>query len=120
MVRNKCVDRFYYLIDVIDLSAIALWLPEVQKAFITFKAPSLKTKRKVYQASVRQCMIYSCETLPMLTKHQLWLERSEIRTLRWMNGSKLSEKRSNNELRKAMVAEQSGAPMSCVRVVSVG
>ena len=53
-------------------------------------------------------MIYGCETWPMLTEHEQWLERAEMRMLRWMSGVKLSDRRSSNELRKAMGVERIG------------
>ena len=61
-------------------------------------------------------MTYGCETWSMLTEHKQWLERSEMRILRWMNGSKLSERRSDNELRKAMGVERIAAVMDRSRL----
>ena len=50
-------------------------------------------------------MIYGCESWALLSYLEKMLERAEMRMLRWMCGVRLSERKSNEGIRKALGLE---------------
>ena len=110
------VDNFCYLGDVLDTdggveSAVTArirsgWCKFKElSAFLTSKAPALSVKGKVYAACVRQRMIYGSETWAMRSEQEQRLSRAEMKMVRWMSGRSLRERKSNEELRRAMGIE---------------
>ena len=50
------------------------------------KGFSLKLKGMVYATCVRSCLMHGSETWPMKVEHELKLNRTEMRMIRWMCG----------------------------------
>jgi hypothetical protein len=68
--------------------------------FLTSRGPSLKMKGKVYEACVRSCMMYGCETWPMRKDLEMRMLRTEMRMVRRMCGVQLNTDKSDTEVRE--------------------
>ena len=103
------VSKFCYLGDMLDSNACAesSVICRIQcgwKKFreilplLTSKSISPKIRGHLYNACIRSVMLYSGETWPVKVEDESRLKRTEITMIRWMCGSKLKEKKSNDQL----------------------
>jgi len=72
---------------------------------LTGKGFLLKLKGKVYATCVRSCLMHGSETWPMKVEHELKLNCTEMRMIRWMCGVKLTERKKSGELRELLGLE---------------
>ena len=104
------VDSFCYLGDMLSAeggvdAAVTTRVRSAWKKFrelvpfLTSKAPSLKMKGQVYTACVRSCMLYGSEAWALKAEHEMKLERTEMRMIRWMSGVSLQDRRTSQDLR---------------------
>ena len=68
--------------------------------FLTFRAPLLEMKGRVYASRVRSSMTYASEIRPSLVYGVLKFERAEVQMIRWMCGISLKDRRTSEELRR--------------------
>ena len=73
--------------------------------FLTYRAPQLEMKGRVYASYVRISMIYGSETRPFLVDVGLKFERVEMRMIRWMCGISMKDRRTSEELRRLVGIE---------------
>ena len=123
----ECVKSFCYLGDTFngdggaDLAATAGIRNELMKfrellpfltsiktlyiSFLTYRAPPLEMKGRVYACCVRSSMTYGSETRPLLVDVGLKFERAEMQMIRWMCGISLKDRRKDEELRRLVGVE---------------
>ena len=110
------VDKFCNLGDMLDAdggcdSAVTARVRSAWKKFreylpiLTGKGFLLKLKGKVYATCVRSCLMHGSETWPMKVEHELKLNCTEMRMIRWMCGVKLTERKKSGELRELLGLE---------------
>lgn len=115
----EVVEKFCYLGDMlsrgggVDAAVTArvrsAWAKFRELApFLTSKATPRKMKGQVYTACVRSCLIYGAETWATKVEHDMKLERTEMRMIRWMCGVSLRERRTSVELRQRLGVEPIG------------
>ena len=63
------------------------------------KKMTLKLRAKIYTAVVRPVLLYGVEAWALRKKEQSQLERTELRTLRWLMGVSLREIRRSEDIR---------------------
>ena len=73
--------------------------------FLTSRAPPLEMKGRVYASCVRSSMTYGSKTRPLLVDVGLKFERREMQMIRWMCGTSLKDRRTNEELRRLVGVE---------------
>ena len=54
--------------------------------FLTFSAPPIEMKGRVYASCVRSSLTYESEARPLLADVGLMFERAEMQMIRWMCG----------------------------------
>ena len=67
--------------------------------FLMHKGIVLKLKGKLYDVSVRSSMLYGSETWALRKGDELKLERNDMRMIRWICGTKLTNRIPSEELR---------------------
>ena len=108
---ETCVNSFRYLGDThdgdggADPAATARirngWIKFREiLPFLTFRAPPLEMKGRVYASCIRSSMTYGSETRPLLVDVWLKFERTEMQMITWMCGISLKDRRTNEELRR--------------------
>jgi hypothetical protein len=108
--RLEVVKSFCYLGDVIEAgggveAAVASRIRCAWKKFnelksiLTRKGLSLKVKGRVYGACVRRVMLYGSETWAIKEENTQRMERTEMQMVRMMCGTRLLERKRNEELR---------------------
>jgi len=68
------------------------------------KGFSLKLKGKVYATCV-SCLMHGSETWPMKVEHELKMNRTKMRMIRWICGVKLNVRKKSEELRELLGLE---------------
>ena len=107
----KQVDRFKYLGSGISESGgceeavreriAAGWLKwRGMTGVLCDKRIPLRLKAKIYRTVIRPVLLYSTETMAMRKSEEKRLEVTEMRMLRWLTGTSLRERRTNEEIRK--------------------
>ena len=105
-----CVKSFCYLGDTFDgdggadLAATARIRNGCMKyrellPFLTFRAPPLEMKGRMYASCVRSSMTYGSETRPLLADVGLKFERAEMQMIRWMCGVSMKDRRTSEKFR---------------------
>ena len=102
--------QFCYLGDTLDVDGGARirngWMKFRELLqFLTFRAPPLEMKGRVYASCVRSSMTYGSETMPLLVDVGLKFERVEMQMIRWMCGISMKDRRTNEELRRLVGVE---------------
>ena len=69
------------------------------------KGVANRLKGWLFKAVVRSSMLYAAETWPVRKVETLKLDRTEMRMLRWMNGSNRKDHITNESLRKTFGLE---------------
>ncbi|XP_065321166.1 uncharacterized protein LOC135928639 [Gordionus sp. m RMFG-2023] len=103
LTLEKKVDKFGYLGDMLNAdcgvdSAVFARIGQAWEKFremssiLTNKKVSLKLKGKVYGSCVRSCLVYGGKTWAMKATHEVKLERTEMRMIRWICWVSLREK----------------------------
>ena len=62
-------------------------------SFLTYRAPPLEKKGRVYTSCVRSSMTYGRKTRPLLADVGLKFERADMQMIRWMCGVSLKDRR---------------------------
>jgi hypothetical protein len=111
-VKLEKVDKFSYLGDTVCSSgAEAAVVARIRSGWKKFKelAPflhskgtSLMVKGRVYDSCVRSSMLYGSETWPLRAEDERKIARNDMSMIRYLCGVKLSDRKSNEELRKSM------------------
>ena len=63
---------------------------------------SIKTKKRVYMASVRPVLVYACETWPLKSEHEKKLDAFEHKMWRWILHVSYLDRVTNIEIRQRM------------------
>jgi hypothetical protein len=106
----EVVNNFCYLGDTIEAgggveSAVRTRIQKAWHKFrelgsiLTMKGLALKVKGRVYDACVRSTLLYGSETWAVKVEQVQRMERTEMQMVRWMCGTKLSDRIPNEELR---------------------
>ena len=107
----KQVDHFKYLgsgigerggcEDAVRERIAAAWLKwRGLTGVLCDKRIPLRLKAKIYRTVIRPVLLYSTETMAMTRSEEKRLEVTEMRMLRWLTGTSLRERRTNEEIRK--------------------
>src|SRR5882757_4475778 len=60
----------------------------------------LSLKAKIYKTVIRPVLLYSVETMAMKRSEERKLEVTEMRMLRWLTGTSLRERKTNEQIRE--------------------
>ena len=110
------VQRFCYLGDTIEARGGASpgVIARVRSAWskfrdflplLTSRALPLSTKGRVYQACVCSVMMYGSETWPVRAEDMCYMEKNDMRMMRWMCNVSLKGRLKSDELRARLNLE---------------